>query len=61
MGANVNCHDDISLKLACALNQIEIVKILLEHGAQVDEEAMNWATFNGFKEIEKLLEEWHHK
>jgi len=59
--ANINAGDETALMTAVWHNRIDIVKLLIEKGADVNhkkttgENALEWAVFNGHDEIAKLL------
>lgn len=55
---DIHYHDDYALFKSIKENQIEIVKFLIEKGADInsrDISAFNWACINGYFEIAKLL------
>ena len=58
-GADVHCKDDWALRWACRHGHPEVVKLLLEAGADVhaDEYALRLASIGGHTEVVKLLHE----
>jgi uncharacterized protein len=59
--ANINAGDETPLMFAVWRNRIEIVKLLIKKRAEVNhkkttgENALEWAVFNGYDDIAKLL------
>lgn len=60
-GADINTGDETALMTAVWHNRIDIVKFLIEKGADINhkrttgENALEWAVFNGYDDIAKLL------
>ena len=60
MGADINAEDCYPMRRAAFYGHVEVVKMLLEHGAFPSDRAVRFAYANGNMEIVKLIQDWEN-
>jgi ankyrin repeat protein len=54
-GVDINVYNERALRIACALGEFDIIKLLVEHGAEITEQVIERSIRHGKIEVTNYL------